>query len=102
MNDSELDKLLELAQTGVTPHAGFQREVWMRIEAAEAQPWKQRMKMLAERFLGWLALPPIALATCSVTLAAGIWIGLESGRPTPHGKVAYIRSISPFAQTHSR
>ncbi len=100
MNDFELDRLLESARTTVTPHDGFQRDVWMRIEAAETQSWKPRVRILAERFLSWLALPPVALATCSVMLAGGVWMGLESGNPAPQGEMAYIQSISPFAQTH--
>jgi hypothetical protein len=102
MNDFELDQLLESAQTTVTPHAGFQREVWLRIEAAEAKVWKPRLNLITERFFDWLALPPVALATCSVMLAAGIWTGLEAGNTAPQGKMAYIQSISPFAQTHRR
>ncbi|MCU0752200.1 MAG: hypothetical protein MUF86_00625 [Akkermansiaceae bacterium] len=100
MNDSDLDQLLGSAQTTVTPPAGFRREVWLRIEAAEAKAWKPRLRLLAERFFNWLALPPVALATCSVMLAAGVWAGLESGNPAPQGEMSYIQSISPFAQTH--
>ena len=100
MNDSELDRLLESTRTSVTPHAGFQREVWLRIEAAEAMAWKPRLKRAVERFFNWLTLPPVALATCAVMLAAGIWTGLESANPAPQGEMAYIQSISPFAQTH--
>jgi len=102
MNDFELDRLLEAAHTTVTPHAEFQREVWLRIEAAESHSWKPRLTLIAERFFNCLALPPVALATFSVMLAVGIWTGLESGNPSPQGEMAYIQSISPFAQTHRR
>lgn len=100
MNDSELDRLLESAQTSVTPHDGFQSDVWLSIEAAEARVWKPRHNLIAERFFNWLALPPVALATCFVMLAAGVWAGLESGNPTARDEMDYIQSISPFAQTH--
>lgn len=100
MNDSELDQLLKLAQIPVPIQAGFRRDVWLRIEAAEADIRKPRVSRLVERFFGWLALPPVAVATCSVMVAAGVWLGLESGNPAPQGEVAYIQSISPFAQTH--
>ena len=100
MNDSELDQLLKSMRTTVTPHAGFQREVWLRIDAAEAVSWKPRFKGIAERFFNWLALPPVAVATCSVMFAAGIWTGLESTNPASQGKMAYVQSISPFARTH--
>lgn len=102
MNDSELDRLLESAHTTVTPHAGFQRAVWLRIESAEAKAWNPRLNQIAERFFNWLALPPVALATCSVMLAAGIWSGLESGNPAPQGEMTYVQSISPFAHTQRR
>lgn len=100
MNDSELDRLLDSTRISVMPHAGFQREVWLRIEAAETKTWKPRLDLIAERFFNWLALPPVAVATCSVMLAAGVWAGLESGNPAPQGEMAYIQSISPFSQTH--
>jgi hypothetical protein len=100
MNDAELDRLLDSTRINVTPHAGFQREVWLRIEAVEAASWKPHIKRMAERFFNWLALPPVAVATCSVMLATGIWTGLESGNPAPQGEMAYIQSISPFSQTH--
>lgn len=100
MNDSELDRILGSAQTIVTPHAGFQREVWRRIEAAETMRSKPLLTLLAERVFNWLALPPVALATCAVMLAAGVWTGLESANPSPQGEAAYIESVSPFARTH--
>jgi hypothetical protein len=102
MNDSELDQILGRAETTVTPDAAFQSEVWRRIEAVEANAWKPRLNHLTERFFNWLALPPVALATCSVMLAAGVWTGLASGNPPPEGEMTYIQSISPFAQTHRR
>ena len=100
MKDSELDQLLELAQTNLTPQAGFQREVWLRIEAAESVTWRSGLRVLTERFFNWLALPPVAVATCSVMLASGIWMGLEAGDHASKGEITYIQSISPFAQTH--
>lgn len=100
MKDLELDKLLELAQVKMVPHGGFQREVWLRIEVAETKGCRPRLSQIAERLFTWLALPPVALATCSLMLAAGVWSGLESGNLAPQGKMAYVQSISPFAQSH--
>jgi hypothetical protein len=100
MNDSELDQLLKDTNATVPLPADFQRDVWFRIEAAEANGWKPRANRMLERFLGFFALPPVAVATCTAMVMVGAWFGLESGKPGPAGQVAYVRSISPFAQAH--
>jgi len=98
MNDLELDRLLDSARSSVTLPPGFQRDVWLRIETAEEEAWSPRL--VVERFFNWLALPPVAFAACGVMLAAGIWAGFETGKPSQRGEVAYIQSVSPFARTH--
>lgn len=100
MNDSELDQLLKAATADVPLPAGFQREVWSRIEAADARAWKPRINRAMERFLGFFALPPVAVATCTGMVLAGAWFGLQSKDAAPVDKLAYIESISPFAHTH--
>jgi hypothetical protein len=99
MNDSELDQLLKAAGTPAQPAAGFQRDVWFRIQAAETNGWKPRLDGILERFLGLFALPPVAIATCAVMVLGGAWFGLESGKSNPTGELSYVQSISPFAQT---
>lgn len=100
MNDLELDQLLKETNISDLPDASFQRDVWFRIEAAESNGWKPRVNRILERFLGVFALPPVAVATCTAMIAVGAWFGLEAGNSSPAGKVAYVQSISPFAQTH--
>ena len=100
MNDSELDQLLKATTADVPLPAGFQREVWSRIEASDAAGWKPRINRAVERFLGFFALPPVAVATCSAMVMVGAWFGLQSKDTNPVNKLAYIESISPFAHTH--
>jgi hypothetical protein len=100
MNDSELDRLLKAANTPAMPPAGFQHDVWSRIEAEEMNDWKNRASRMMERFLGFFALPPVAVATCTAMVLAGVWFGMAAGKPGPAGEVAYVQSISPFAHAH--
>ncbi len=100
MNDSELDQLLKDTDATVPLPADFQRDVWFRIEAAEANGWKPRASRTLERILGFFALPPVAATTCTAMVIVGVWLGLDVGKPGPAGEVAYVRSISPFAHTH--
>lgn len=102
MKDSELDQLLKVTDANTPTHAGFQREVWLRIEAAEAASWKPRVRLFIERFFSSLALPPVAVTTCAAMVAVGVWIGFVSASSTSQGQseMAYIQAISPFAQTH--
>jgi len=101
MNDSELDQLLKNCDTPVTTPAGFSRDVWLRIEATELSPaWKPRADRLLERVLGWFALPPVAVATCTAMVALGTWFGLQPARSNPSTELSYIQSVSPFAGNH--
>lgn len=100
MNDSELDQLLQATSANVPLPTGFQREVWSRIETADADALKPRISRFIERFLGYFALPPVAVATCTAMVLAGAWFGLQSKDAAPVDKLAYIESISPFAHTH--
>ena len=108
MNDTELDQLLRRCATPAQTPACFQRDVWLRIEAAEAAEasetgvWKARVTRAMERFLGCLAMPPVAVATCCAMVLAGVWFGLESGKSAVSSESSYARSISPFDSTHSR
>ena len=100
MNDSELDQLLKDTHATVPLPADFQRDVWFRIEAAEANGWKPRASRALEKFLGFFALPPVAAATCTAMVLAGAWLGLNAGKPGPVGEIAYAQSVSPFAHNH--
>lgn len=97
MKDSELDELLKTAGAPVQPPAGFQRDVWFRIEAAETNGWKPGVNWMLERFFGFFALPPVAVATCAAMVMAGAWFGLEPQTASQSGEIAYVQSVSPFA-----
>jgi hypothetical protein len=100
MNDSELDQLLKASRAPVPPPASFQRDVWLRVEAAECAGWNAGAHRLLERLLGFFALPPVAIATSLATVLIGAWFGLKSVPANPPDEVAYMQSISPFAHTH--
>ena len=94
MNDSELDQLLKRCDRPVATPAGFTRDVWLRIETAELPTgWL----LWTNRLLGWFALPPVALATCTAMVALGAWFGLQPARSNPSTELSYVQSVSPFA-----
>lgn len=97
MNDSQLDQLLRDSSPAIETPADFRRDVWHRIEASEVSGWKPAFAAWLGSFLSRLALPRVALATCTAAILAGAWIGMTTGNPQSDGKVAYVRSISPFA-----
>ena len=102
MNDQELDQLLRSAAVPAPQAPDFQHRVWSRIEMAELAGWRARLGRTMDRVLGFLALPRVAVATCLAMVAAGAWLGTESETTDHRGEVAYVQSISPFAQSHRR
>lgn len=100
MNDFDLDQLLKDGAAPLPVPAGFQRDVWLRIETAEASAWQPRAARLLERLFGVFALPPVAVATCTAMVAVGAWFGLQPRNDQPPSEVAYIQSVSPFAHLH--
>ena len=95
MNDNELDQLLKSCDTPATVPAGFNRDVWARIGAAELPP-----NRLLDRLFGWFALPPVAVATCTAMVILGAWLGLQPAHSNPSTELSYIQSVSPFADHH--
>ena len=100
MNDSDLDQLLTSSRSPVRLPANFQRDVWLRVEAAEFAGWNAGLRRTLERLFGFFALPPVAVATALVMVAAGTGLGLQARTADPPGEIAYLQSISPFAHTH--
>jgi hypothetical protein len=98
MNDTELDQLLKDCGAAVRLPASFQRDVWSRVATAELTGWKVRMAQLMERLLGFLALPSVAVATCAAMVVVGAWFGMTPQPSQASVEIAYIRSVSPFAQ----
>lgn len=99
MNDTELDQLLKDCGAAVRLPASFQRDVWSRVAAAESTGWKARMDQFMERVLGLLALPSVAVATCAAMVMAGAWFGMTPQPAQASAEIAYIQSVSPFAQS---
>ena len=100
LNDSDLDQLLRAAATSATAPPGFQRDVWRMIEATAPDDWKSRVWQAIERSLAYLALPRMAIATCTAIALTGAWIGTKTSTPVPTNEVSYVQSISPFSHSH--
>lgn len=100
MNDNELDQLLHETEPQMTPPAGFQRDVWRRIESIESTKWRLTANLKLRRLWDLLTSPPVAVATCAVMIALGTWAGLKTETSHPGSELAYLRSVSPFLRTH--
>jgi hypothetical protein len=99
MNDTELDQLLKDCGAAVRLPASFQRDVWSRVAATELTGWKVRMDQIMRRVLGWLALPSVAVTTCAAMVMVGAWLGMTPQPAQASAEIAYIQSVSPFAQS---
>ncbi len=93
--DDPLDSLLQEWQVTGETSASFQREVWARIAATQADPsWWEKLSALLLRPAGWMAV-----SAAAVLLGAGFgWLETRPEPVNPHE--AYVRSISPFASMH--
>lgn len=93
--EDPLDHLLQEWQVKGETSSAFQREVWARIAANQADPpWWERLSALLLRPAGW-----VAVSATAVLLGAGIgWLETRPEPVNPHE--AYVRSISPFASLH--
>ena len=100
MNDHELDQLLRATSAPLDAPAGFQREVWSRIEAEETSGLRDGLRQLLERTLAFFAQPKIAVATCAAMVVIGTWLGMQSPQAQATGELAYVQAVSPFAHTH--
>lgn len=93
--DDPLDALLAQWQVRNEAPPSFQREVWAKIAAHEAEPsWQERLCALLLRPSSWLTASVAAIA-----IGAGIaWFETLPLQVSPHD--AYVQSISPFASLH--
>lgn len=90
-----LDTLLAEWQVHRETPTSFQREVWARIAANEAEPtWKERWSALLLKPSSWFAAAAVAILIGG-SLA---WFETRPLQLSPHD--AYVRSISPFASHH--
>ena len=100
MNDSQFDQFLKATGGSARPPADFQRNVWLRIEAAEISGRAPRVRRLLDEWLACFTRPAVAVATCAVMVVGGAWLGLQTGHSNVAGEAAYIQSVNPFNQSH--
>ncbi len=98
--EADFDVVLRSAQTAVPLHSSFQSEVWRRIATAQATTLSARIAQFVEAFLAGLGRPAVAAAAVLTMVTAGAWLGVRQTPSGVPGKLAYIESISPFAEPH--
>ncbi|RBP38606.1 hypothetical protein DES53_111125 [Roseimicrobium gellanilyticum] len=97
MNDEKLNQMLHSWKVEAELPPSFQRDVWRKIETAQANT--SVFANWLTSFLNWLAKPLPAVATCALTLGAGLVVGGLVGRDQSVSKpAAYAYSIDPLAQ----
>lgn len=94
-DDDPLNALLASWEVRGEAPPGFQREVWNRISAGEADlGWGERLSMILLR--------PFSLScAAAAAVAIGALLAVVETLPssqTPHD--AYVQSVSPFASVH--
>lgn len=102
MNDDELHSLIRQTQPQPEFKASFQREVWVRIAAAEQYSWSARWQRWSRELFLWVARPAPALATVTVTLALGLGLGgITAPDDSAAIRAAYVASINPLKAGHT-
>ena len=94
-DDDPLHALLGTWEVRGETLVGFQREVWNRISAGEADlAWWERFSLTLLR--------PVSLSFAAVVaVAIGVAVAILETQPSsqaPHD--AYVQSVSPFASVH--
>jgi hypothetical protein len=100
MNDEKLHEILHTWKVETDLPSSFQRDVWRKIEKVQANtsPFANWLTS----FLNWLAKPLPAVATCALTLGAGLAVGgLVEGDHSVSKPAAYAYSIDPIAKLSS-
>ncbi len=98
--EADFDTVLRSAQATIPLHNSFQSEVWRRIATAQTAGPSARMAQFIEACLVWLGRPAVATAAVLTMFTTGVWLGLKETPAKVSGKLAYIESISPFAEPH--
>ncbi len=101
INPSEDAKLRALlretrAMPGLPP--GFERNVWRRIERAEARPQRPWLEVAA----AWFLRPRLAVGGLAVVMILGVALGTFSNAASARdsARVRYVTSVDPFQKGH--
>lgn len=95
--DADFDALLHAATAEIPLHGSFQAEVWRRIATAQSATLSARLAQVLEGFFALLERPAAALVAVLAMVGAGAWLGIKDPPPNVSGKLAYVASVSPFA-----
>ena len=100
MNDDQLHQLLRASPARVSLPGSFTREVWARIESAEAPSLGSALAQVWRSWIATLARPAPAFATVALCMLLGGGFGWASqrGDSGDEGELAYAASINPFLQ----
>lgn len=98
MKNTDFDDLLRSARKDFPLPSSFPSDVWNRIESVEAisspieTPWHHNV-------VSMFARPWAAATGLAAMVALGLWLGALSVPDNSRTGTAYVRSISPFAQS---
>lgn len=99
-DDGAFDDLLRSAKVEVPLPGAFQFEVWRRIAVAHESTLMARLARIVDPIFGFLSRPLAASASVVLMIFAGLWLGSLGVHQARDGKLAYVESVSPFAQSH--
>ena len=99
--EADFDAMLRSAKVAIPLHGPFQMEVWGRIAAARDATLAARFTRWMQGFSDHFERPVAATAALLIMTAGGAWLGSRAEQSAPYGKLAYVQSVSPFAQPHS-
>jgi hypothetical protein len=100
LDDGAFDDLLRSAEVEVPLPGAFQFEVWRRIAVAQESTPMARLARIVDPIFGLLSRPLATTASVVLMISAGLWLGSLGVHPARDGKLAYVESVSPFAQSH--
>ena len=96
--DAKLRALLHEARATPGLPPGFERNVWRRIERAEAQPQRPWLDVAA----AWFLRPRLAVGGLAAVMILGAALGTFSSAASARdsARVRYVTSVDPFQKGH--
>jgi hypothetical protein len=101
-DDGAFDEMLRSTKVEVPLPGAFQAEVWRRIAVHEDSAPLVRLTLALKPVLSLFNRPLAASASVLLTVLVGLWLGSLEAHPARDGKLDYVESISPFAQSHQQ